>query len=117
MNPDQMPRNEQRDAEWDGDGRPPVGAEFEYYRPEGEEWRHGKCVHHYQGGIIVIDCDDGLPVPALRPQLRLIRSEEDKAVEGMAKALERNHGSPCSVYHGYCRTLFRLGYRKEPGHG
>jgi hypothetical protein len=111
-----IPRPQVEPKEWSGEGLPPVGTVCEYIDASGKY--HQVEITGYGRSLVlfVVEGSSNEQCTAKDPHLfRPIRSEEDRAVEEMAKVFNSN----CAVdYSGQplldgMKALYREGYRKQ----
>lgn len=100
------------DAQWNGEGLPPVGAVVETTNGFGEV-RHVTVIGHTLNGrnLVIEHGDSGIEVCA-PADLRPIRSERDKAVEEAMEDIDAEGGDFASIL-SIVERMIAAGYRKE----
>lgn len=103
-------------SEWRGpeDGLPPVGSVVEYKGPRDGAWKECEVLAHRRGKAVC--WNDETQQSGLVPveTMRRIRTEEDKAVESIADAInDGEHTSSVEQAMKIARTLYRANLRLQ----
>lgn len=111
-------------TEWNGEGLPPVGAEFEGrfadYDDGRSSWAWGRVLAHGQRRIFYVDRtgDEWSHAPA-DMEFRPIRTPEQIAADEREKAIEEMRrdttvtGVARAIQYDQAERLYELGYRKQ----
>lgn len=107
-------------SEWDGEGLPPVGAEFEHsFHADGfSTWHWRRCTAVGKRGVLCVDeKDTELYLNDTNNRFRPIRSETDKkrdeAIQGMASIIDYRNGCSSKPLAGWIYEAIAAG--KIPG--